>query len=53
MEAHPLEIFIVILVSATLGGVVGMMVAIPAYSVLRIVVREFLKNIRKKEIEVV
>lgn len=53
MEAHPLEIFIVILVSATIGGVVGMMVAIPAYSVLRIVVREFLRNIRKKDIEVV
>lgn len=53
MEAHPLEIFIVILVSATIGGVVGMMVAIPAYSVLRIVVREFLRNVRKKDIEVV
>jgi predicted PurR-regulated permease PerM len=52
MEAHPLEIFIVILVSATLGGVVGMMVAIPVYSVLRIVGRAFWLNMKKIQIEV-
>jgi predicted PurR-regulated permease PerM len=52
MEAHPLEIFIVILVAATVGGVVGMMVAIPAYSVLRIIGREFVANMRQKDIEV-
>lgn len=52
MEAHPLEIFLVILIAATLGGVLGMMVAIPAYSVLRILGREFINNMRKKEITV-
>jgi predicted PurR-regulated permease PerM len=52
MEVHPLEIFIVILLSATLGGVVGMMVAIPVYSVLRIVGRAFWLNMKKIQIEV-
>lgn len=52
VEAHPLEIFIAILVGATLGGVVGMMVAIPAYAVLRIVGREALQTFRKKDVTI-
>ena len=42
VKAHPLEIFIVIMMAGTLGGVVGMIIAIPAYTVLRIVAGEFL-----------
>jgi predicted PurR-regulated permease PerM len=41
VKAHPLEIFIVILAAGSLGGVVGMIVAVPVYSFLRIVAREF------------
>lgn len=52
VQVHPLEIFIVILASATIGGVVGMMVAIPAYSVLRIVFKEVYKNIQKLDITI-
>jgi predicted PurR-regulated permease PerM len=40
--AHPLEIFIVILMAGSLAGIPGMIFAIPAYTVLRIVAREFL-----------
>jgi predicted PurR-regulated permease PerM len=42
--AHPLEIFIVILMGAQLGGIVGMVLAIPLYTVLRVVAREFLSE---------
>jgi predicted PurR-regulated permease PerM len=42
VKAHPLEIFIVIMMAGTLGGVAGMILAIPAYTVLRIVAGEFL-----------
>lgn len=42
VNAHPLEIFIVISVAATLGGVVGMIIAIPAYTMVRIIAKEFL-----------
>jgi len=42
--AHPLEIFIVILIGGKLGGVFGMIVAIPLYSVLRVMAHVFLSE---------
>ena len=47
--AHPLEIFIVISMAGTLAGVVGMIVAIPCYTILRIVAREFLSKFKMVE----
>ena len=44
VRAHPLEIFIVILLAGSLAGVVGMILAIPAYTVLRIVAKQFLSH---------
>ena len=41
VKAHPLEIFIVVLVGAKLGGVIGMVIAIPAYTVLRVISKVF------------
>ena len=41
VNAHPLEIFIVILISGHVGGVLGMLLAIPLYTVLRVIAREF------------
>ncbi|MBR9859247.1 AI-2E family transporter [bacterium] len=41
VKAHPLEIFIVILAAGSLAGVVGMILAVPAYSFIRIVAKEF------------
>jgi predicted PurR-regulated permease PerM len=46
IKAHPLEIFIVILVSGYMGGAVGMLVAIPAYTVLRVFASEFLSRFK-------
>lgn len=40
-HSHPLEIFIVILMAGYLGGVFAMIFAVPAYTLLRIVVGEF------------
>lgn len=42
--AHPIEIFIVFLMAGSLAGIPGMILAIPAYTVLRIVAREFLSR---------
>lgn len=42
--AHPIEIFIVIMMAGSLAGIAGMIFAIPAYTVLRIVAREFLSR---------
>lgn len=41
VKAHPLEIFIVILAAGTVGGILGMVLALPLYSILRIVASEF------------
>lgn len=42
--AHPLEIFIIILIGAQLGGVVGMVLAIPVYTVIRVIAKVFLSE---------
>jgi predicted PurR-regulated permease PerM len=49
VKAHPLEIFIVILMAGTLGGVVGMVLAIPVYTIMRVFAREFLSEYKVVE----
>lgn len=46
VKAHPLEIFIIILAAGYLSGIVGMFFAIPVYTILRVVAREFFFNYR-------
>ena len=41
VKAHPLEIFIIILMAASLGGILGMVLAIPIYTSLRVIANEF------------
>lgn len=41
VQAHPLEVFIVILIGGHLWGVKGMIFAIPVYTVLKIFIREY------------
>ena len=42
--AHPLEIFIIILIGAKLNGIVGMILAIPVYTIIRVIARVFLSE---------
>ena len=46
VQAHPLEIFIVTLVAAKLGGVVGMVIGIPTYTLLRVIARTFFSEFK-------
>ncbi|NMB37845.1 MAG: AI-2E family transporter [Bacteroidales bacterium] len=46
VKAHPLEIFIVILIAGYVGGVIGMLIAIPAYTVIRVFAGEFLSHFK-------
>ncbi|MEN6619624.1 MAG: AI-2E family transporter [Rikenellaceae bacterium] len=46
VKAHPLEIFLVILIAGSIGGIIGMLVAIPAYTVIRVFAREFLSHFK-------
>jgi predicted PurR-regulated permease PerM len=44
--AHPLEIFIVIWIGADIWGVPGMILAIPTYTVIRVIARTFFNEFR-------
>ena len=46
IKASPLEIFIVLLIAGNLAGVLGMLVAIPAYTVLRVIASHFFTNVK-------
>ena len=41
IKSSPLEIFIVLLMAGHVGGIVGMLVAIPAYTVIRVIAVRF------------
>jgi len=44
IKAHPLEIFVIIFAGATLAGIVGMIIAIPVYTVIRVYIIELYKG---------
>lgn len=46
IKANPLEIFIVLLLAGTIGGMVGMLVAIPSYTVIRVIAGTFFRDIK-------
>ena len=46
IKAHPLEIFIVILMASSIGGAVGMLVAIPAYTIVRVIAIRFFYRLK-------
>lgn len=46
VKAHPLEIFLVILIAGTLAGIGGMILAVPIYTIIRVIAREFMSHNR-------
>jgi predicted PurR-regulated permease PerM len=44
VKSHPLEIFLVILIGGLLFGVLGMVLAVPVYTVVKVVLKEFLTD---------
>ncbi len=44
IKLHPLEIFLVILISGLLFGVLGMIIAIPGYTAVKVILKEFLSE---------
>jgi len=47
VKAHPLEIFVIIFVGATIAGIVGMIAAIPVYTIVRVSVSEMYSGLRR------
>jgi predicted PurR-regulated permease PerM len=46
VKAHPVEIFLVIIMAGKVAGIGGMIIAIPTYTVLRVLARQFLSQIK-------
>ncbi len=44
VKSHPLEIFLVIIIAGLLFGVVGMVVAVPGYTAIKVILKEFLSG---------
>lgn len=45
-HAHPIEIFIVIVLAGSLFGIIGMIFAVPIYTFIRIIARHFLSQFK-------
>jgi predicted PurR-regulated permease PerM len=46
VSSHPLEIFLVILIAGFLSGILGMIIAVPLYTILKVMGKEFFpKNV--------
>lgn len=46
VKAHPLEIFLVIMAAGSMAGIVGMILAIPVYTIIRVIAKEFFVNMK-------
>lgn len=50
VKAHPVEIFLVILMAGSTAGILGMIIAIPTYTLIRIVAKQFLSEFKLVEL---
>ncbi|MEC3907894.1 AI-2E family transporter [Tamlana sp. 2201CG12-4] len=44
VKSHPLEIFLVILITGILFGVIGLIIAVPAYTSIKVILKAFLSE---------
>lgn len=50
VKAHPLEIFVIIFAGAKIAGILGMIFAIPVYTIFRVSVMEFFRGYKSYQI---
>jgi predicted PurR-regulated permease PerM len=48
VKTHPVEIFLVVIMGGTFAGVLGMLFAIPVYTMLRVIVIELFHYVNTK-----
>ena len=46
VKAHPLEIFLVILIAGQISGIFGILIAIPTYTIFRVIASEFMPQFK-------
>ncbi|MEX0883911.1 MAG: AI-2E family transporter, partial [Cyclobacteriaceae bacterium] len=50
VKAHPLEIFVIIFAGAKIAGILGMILAIPVYTIFRVSIKEFYRGYKEYRI---
>jgi len=46
VKAHPVEIFLAIIIGGKLSGIAGMILAIPTYTVIKVIARQFMQRMK-------
>jgi predicted PurR-regulated permease PerM len=46
VKAHPVEVFLVIIVGGKVAGIAGMILAIPTYTIIKVIAREFAQRMK-------
>jgi len=46
VKAHPVEVFLIIIIGGKLAGITGMILAIPFYTIIKVVARQFMNHMR-------
>jgi len=46
VKAHPVEVFLTIIVGGKLAGIAGMILAIPTYTVIKVIARQFMQRMK-------
>ena len=44
VKSHPLEIFLIIIIAGIFFGIVGMIIAVPTYTAIKVILKEFLSE---------
>ncbi|NKI31982.1 AI-2E family transporter [Croceivirga thetidis] len=44
VKSHPLEIFLIIIIAGLLFGITGMVIAVPGYTAIKVILKEFLSD---------
>lgn len=47
VKAHPLEIFLVIIMAGNIGGIMGMVAAVPVYTVIKVIFNQYTQTMEK------
>ncbi len=46
VKAHPVEIFLAIIVGGKISGIAGMILAVPTYTVIKVIARQFMQRMK-------
>lgn len=46
VKAHPIEVFLAIIIGGKLAGIAGMILAIPTYTIIKVIARQFMQQMK-------